>query len=101
MNRASPEHEAHDLWNVPDNQPILRDQLPALQASSDIAWALWNRRMTGRLEQINGFIACSIDNKETEALIRRALKSNDVPTWPGKTFDHRSSEYMALLGTVL
>jgi muramoyltetrapeptide carboxypeptidase LdcA involved in peptidoglycan recycling len=70
-------------------------------ASSDIAWAVWHRRMTGKLEHINGFIACSIDNKETEQLIRRALKSNDVPTWPGTTFDHHSPEYMALLGTFL
>jgi hypothetical protein len=40
INRAFPEHEAYDLWSIPDDQPIPADQLPELCASSDIAWAL-------------------------------------------------------------
>jgi hypothetical protein len=96
MNRKSPESAAKETWW--DMNPA-KDDLPALRASSDIAWGLWNRMSCG--SNINKFFSMHIVNEETMSLIRRALNAKDVEQatrWPGTTFEAGSDAFSALLG---
>ncbi|KAF2125301.1 hypothetical protein P153DRAFT_256392, partial [Dothidotthia symphoricarpi CBS 119687] len=96
MNRKSPLEAAKELWGV---EQIPRIQLPLLGASSDIAWAFWNRAMAGNLQNINKFFSMNIENPTTQLLIERAVGTMDELPWPGKTFRADDERFYALLGS--
>lgn len=96
INRKSPESAAKTLWGV-ESAP--RNELPALKSSSDIAWGMWERMSPGNLGNINFIFSHNIVNKETQAIILRALDSQPLAPWPGTEFvAGEASEYWALLG---
>ncbi|CAG5159510.1 uncharacterized protein ALTATR162_LOCUS5616 [Alternaria atra] len=97
LNRKSPESAAKTLWGV-ESAP--RNELPALKSSSDIAWGMWERMSPGNLGNINYIFSHSIVNKETQAIILRALDGQPLAPWPGTEFvAGEASEYWALLGS--
>ncbi|KAG9193459.1 hypothetical protein G6011_03494 [Alternaria panax] len=101
LRRGSAEHEARSLWNIRDQDSVPRDELPALRASSDIAWAFW-KRTTDTLGKINFFVSMSITNGDTEKVIDRVLEGKTmtvVPVWPGIFVGVTSEDYLALMGT--
>lgn len=100
LRRGSAELEARSLWGILDEDPVPLDELPALRASSDIAWAFW-RRTADRLDKINFFVSMSITNSDTEKVIDRVLEGkvmSVVPVWPGIYIDVTSEDYLALMG---
>jgi hypothetical protein len=105
LDRASPASEARVLWDIVHGDPVPADQLPALRASSDIAWGFWNRFGGHNLGNINGFFSVSVVNHETKIIIEEALKRKGlvdwVPQWPGVQFNSGSEEYNVLLGRLL
>lgn len=101
LRRGSAELEARELWEVGDQDPVPLDELPALRASSDIAWAFWNRVAEDRLDKINFFVSMSITNSDTEKVINRVLERKSmeaVPVWPGLFVEITSEDYLALMG---
>jgi hypothetical protein len=97
-------NEARILWRIRKEDPVPSDTLPALRATSDIAWGFWNRVSHDRLANIHGFVAMFITNDETRRIIDRVLREHEldnVPVWPGLDFNINSPQYMALLGTFL
>ena len=103
LNRGSPQAEARETWGIRDDDPVPLDELPALRASSDIAWAYWNRIQDGdKLNKIKFFASMSIINSETEQVIDRILKNKGLdevpPNPPGFLITPESEEYLALMG---
>ncbi|KAF3046022.1 hypothetical protein E8E12_010385 [Didymella heteroderae] len=85
IHRRSPEDAAEEYWKrKPDS-----NELPALRASSDIAWGMWNRVAAGS-RRLNYFMAVQIVNPESDAIMERAMQQSNlvtVPPWPGKDFE--------------
>jgi hypothetical protein len=96
INRKSPESGAKNLWRT---QNVPRNELPALRSSSDIAWGLWERMSPSNLGNINYIFSHTIVNRETQAVILRALGGEPLRPWPGHEFPAgEASAYWALLG---
>jgi hypothetical protein len=94
--------EARDLWRIRKGDPVPSDELPALRASSDLAWGFWNRVRRDKLAEIHGFVSMLITNGETRRIIDRILREQEldrVPLWPGIDVKINTPQYMALLGT--
>ncbi|KAF2125300.1 hypothetical protein P153DRAFT_324467 [Dothidotthia symphoricarpi CBS 119687] len=108
LHRRSPEEGAKILWGV-EHSDIA--DLPALRASSDLTWGLWNRVASKNLQHIEMFMVLSIVNEDTvDAIIPRALehakeKADEVKPWPGTDFvfgegdDEADDAFYALLGS--
>ncbi|KAH7410129.1 hypothetical protein DE146DRAFT_751841 [Phaeosphaeria sp. MPI-PUGE-AT-0046c] len=104
-----PKSEAKRLWG--NANPSTAD-LPALRALSDITWGLWNRDCASQQKSLNGIskiLSVNIINDDTEAIVDEALsklvmppgqqRPDDVPPWPGITFDTSSEAGVAILGS--
>lgn len=110
LHRRSPQEGAKILWGV--ERPDVAD-LPALRASSDLTWGLWNRVAKKNLQRITMFMSISIVNEHTaEVIVPRALrraknKADEVKAWPGTDFvfgegdDEVDDAFYALLGVLL
>ncbi|OAL46996.1 hypothetical protein IQ07DRAFT_479568, partial [Pyrenochaeta sp. DS3sAY3a] len=102
VSRANPALAAMRQWRLDSLPP--KDQLPALRSSSDIAWGFWNRVSAGNLGNIHKFMSMHIVNRETQSLILRSVARagitdlNNIPVWPGLTFNVQTEEFYALLG---
>lgn len=103
----SPRAAAEALW---EREP-LPDELPALQASSDITWGFYNQAMKSRgrpLNSIKKVIRMTIIDPGTYSIIKEAIShlktpEGKLPTigpqpWPGTEFSTSSWEGQALLG---
>ncbi|KAH7410130.1 hypothetical protein DE146DRAFT_775521 [Phaeosphaeria sp. MPI-PUGE-AT-0046c] len=110
IERLSPKAAAMRLWQ---NGVPSAEELPALQASSDIAWGFYNQACKAKkkpLNQIKKFMSLMIVNMETRDVIKQAVSQwkppkgglplNGAPPWPGLDFETLSEEGQALLGTV-
>ncbi|KZM28694.1 Mitochondrial import inner membrane translocase subunit tim8 [Ascochyta rabiei] len=106
IHRESPESAAEEHWK---RKPAA-NELPALRASSDIAWGMWNRVASADLRNLNYFMAVQVINPETQYIMQRALEQHNVavvPAWPGKDFEfavpngreHEMEAALALLGS--
>ncbi|KAJ4373529.1 Mitochondrial import inner membrane translocase subunit tim8 [Didymella sp. IMI 355093] len=85
IHRQSPEDAAEEHWQRKPNA----NELPALRASSDIAWGMWNRVVQGS-QKLNYFMAVQIVNAESHFIMKRAIEQfniKEVPPWPGKDFE--------------
>ncbi|CAN9224458.1 unnamed protein product [Alternaria sp. RS040] len=102
LRRGSAVKEARDLWRIRKGDPVPSDELPALRASSDLAWGFWNRVRRDKLAEIHGFVSMLITNGETRRIIDRILREQEldrVPLWPGIDVNMNTPQYMALLGS--
>ncbi|KAJ8116551.1 hypothetical protein OPT61_g2044 [Boeremia exigua] len=99
LNRLSPSYAATDrIPHVP------KDQLPALNQFSDVAWIGWDSVTSEEGDDIKGlryFLAVGIVNPFTKSVIRRALDAKDwvLSPWPGHTFERQWPETKAIIGT--
>ncbi|KAH7091636.1 hypothetical protein FB567DRAFT_436058 [Paraphoma chrysanthemicola] len=96
--RESPASAAAELWGVGDPKLIDTKALPALRASSDIAWGLWNRENSGNLKGVRKFLSVNVINEDGQAIITKALGGFPEP-WPGKDFSPTTDAGKALLGS--
>lgn len=102
ISRHNPALAAMRQWRL--DAPPPKEQLPALRSSSDIAWGFWNRLSAANLGNIHKFLSMHIVNRETQSIILRAIAStgatslNDVPVWPGISFNAQYEQFFALLG---
>ncbi|KAF2635760.1 hypothetical protein P280DRAFT_511031 [Massarina eburnea CBS 473.64] len=99
MDRHSPKNAAKDR-----RPPIPVTGLPELNQFSDIAWLFWMYSTTNAqtdMTKIRYFFSLSITNKETQAVIHRAVQpeSPTIKSWPGHTFDWDTMAFRAILGT--
>jgi hypothetical protein len=103
--------EAMRLWGTND---INSAELPALRALSDITWGLWTRDCLSQgtsLAGIKKVLSVNIINDDTEAIVDEALakvvmppgqeRPEEIPPWPGITFDTSSEAGVAILGAYL
>lgn len=107
LNVRSALEGAKSSWK--DENPPL-DELPALRSISDMAWGAWHRmHPDGQgLNRINKFFVDSIVNPTTNALIKFAVNTyelpyyeprpSSLPKWPGLTFSMDTDQGAALLG---
>lgn len=69
---------------------IARNKQPALQASSDLAWGMWNRvTTTESIRNIKKFLSKDVVNLQTEYIINRILSrmgKHEADIWPGIEF---------------
>lgn len=98
LNRLSPKYAAEER-----RPPVPRDQLPALNQFSDIAWIGWDSIAQGGGHDITNlryFMSVGISNAETKSVIRRALdaKGWELSPWPGHTFEQQWFEMRAIIG---
>lgn len=95
----SPVHAASTLWHA-GRKPADPSKLPHLRAFSDILWGYWLRDNPD-IRNIKYFLMLGISNDETNALIASCLRSaeKDLKVWPGVSFDTKSDEGHALLGS--
>jgi hypothetical protein len=82
--RVSPKSGATALWDT----KVSTDALPALRASSDLAWGLWNR-IQGDPSNIKMIMVMNAVNYNTaEVIFPRAMEAlgmpgQAIPPWPG------------------
>lgn len=98
LDRTSPQHAAQER-----DPPVPADNLPALQAFSDIAYLTWLESSTPQdtpPRNLRYFMSLTITNKKTQAVIHRALNNayTALGPWPGFTFGRETPEFRALLG---
>jgi hypothetical protein len=115
VHRKAPHNAASELWKDRprdedfDLVDVTSDQLPALRASSDIAWGFWNRGSAQDIKNIQKIMSLTVINDDTLAIIKKALKKweppegqkkpTEVPPWPGITFVlDGDNEGLAILG---
>jgi hypothetical protein len=75
------------------------DDLPALQRSSDMMWAMWEKFIEAdKRHNLRFFVTLTIENEMTLSLIKRALDNigQDL-TQEGHFFDMSTDEGKALL----
>lgn len=103
-----PRSEAMRLWSTNN---INSAELPALRALSDITWGLWSRDCASQGNSLAGIkkvLSVNIINDDTEAIVEEALakvvlppgqeRPEEIPPWPGITFDTSSEAGVAILG---
>ena len=98
MNRLSPTFATKDA-----NPAFSTAELPALSASSDVTWGLWQYAKPGKLENPRFFFSASITNEQTLRIISRALANDGkaLEHWPGATFLPNEEDFRALLGKLI
>lgn len=108
IDRLSPKSSAIALWERGVPAP---DELPALQASSDIAWGFYNQAMKSKekpLNTIQKLMCLKIVHDGTAKIINEAISHLKTPEgkqplkepqpWPGTEFSTSTQEGQALLG---
>lgn len=98
MNRVSPQYAANDR-----TPPVARDQMPALNQFSDVAWIGWDSVNTAEGTDVTALCFCfavGIVNLETKSVIRRALDAKGwvLSPWPGHIFERQWFETRAIIG---
>ena len=83
LSRLSPNHAAKDRY-----PPVSKDQMPAHNQFSDVAWIGWNsmaREEGHDITNLRFFVSVDISNTEAKSIIRRALdaKGWELSPWPG------------------
>ncbi|KAF1830124.1 hypothetical protein BDW02DRAFT_508327 [Decorospora gaudefroyi] len=96
----NPETSAQQLWDVPH---IQKHWLPALRASSDMAYGLWTATSGHYFSSLKYILSTPITNDDTVAIFERIMQSIDfeleeMERWPGHVFYPDDEEYKALLG---
>lgn len=81
------------------NPPVSDDQLPNVQTFSDIGYLNYKNILGKDPTSFKYMMSLMITNKETASIVDRALGGADLRSWPGTTFNWRSKEFKALLGT--
>lgn len=99
LNRLSPGYAAKER-----KSPVSKDQMPALNQFSDVAWIGWDsmtREEGYDVTNLRFLVSVGISNAETKSVIRRALdaKGWELSPWPGHTFKRQWSETRAIVGT--
>ncbi|EDU42564.1 conserved hypothetical protein [Pyrenophora tritici-repentis Pt-1C-BFP] len=104
ISRKSAFEAAKALWG--QNSPH-EDELPALRATSDFAWAFWNREV--RFSTITAIWSICVTNQITLSILEVAMKTylpppgqqraNGFQVWPGTDFEMHTIEAQAILGT--
>lgn len=87
-----------NCWDKPEDL----DDLPNLQHASDVMWYSWWKD-NPNIKRLCVFGAYLVKNKETSALVARALRNKKVEQlsrWPGTSFskDEDENEWKALIG---
>lgn len=92
---TSPATAALNVWN---KKPSL-DELPALRHLSDIMWGAWTLD-NGAIDKIKYFWVQGVGNRNTKAVIARALKAagKELDKWPGTTLEMKDDGALAILG---
>lgn len=92
---TSPATAALNVWN---KKPSL-DELPALRHLSDIMWGAWTLD-NGAIDMIKYFWVQGVGNRNTKAVIARALKAagKELDKWPGTTLEMKDDGALAILG---
>ena len=105
LSRRSAIEAAKSLWGqgVP-----YEDELPALRANSDLAWAFWNRAAYSNT--ITGIWSIFVTNQLTRSVLNLAFMTYTPPPgqqrvdgiqeWPGTEFEMHTVEAQAILGTL-
>ena len=85
--------------------PVQNDGLPALSASSDIAWLFWKEfgGDSGGVNKLNYFLSLSITNEETQSVVSRAVRNavpgaESFPAYGGFEFETDTAKGQAILG---
>lgn len=107
IKRESAKSAAKKLW---ERDPTA-EELPALQATSDIAWGFYNQACNSKkrpFNQIKKLMNLNIINLEILGIIDKAISQwtppkgkpplSGVPNWPGVEFATSTEEGLALLG---
>ncbi|KAL8996609.1 MAG: hypothetical protein Q9188_006532 [Gyalolechia gomerana] len=77
-------------------------EVPPLNRWSDIVWILWTRVAGDQASKLRFVFRAGVVNDISRAIIDRATRSRDGEfrsPWPGRTFDMRTDDGKALLGT--
>ena len=96
MNRKSPKNAATDY-----DLDIPAEKLPALSASSDVAWGMWSlvaQQNKADIRNIRYFLCLSVTNPSTLKVVARALNGEKLGPWPGKKFWLADEDGKALMG---
>jgi hypothetical protein len=104
ISRKSAVNAAKLLWG---QDPPPKDEMPALRANSDFAWAFWNR-VPHYSRGITAFWSICVTNQQTMNILNLAFKTykpppgnskvDGVQEWPGTDFNIPSVEAHAILG---
>ncbi|KAF9696050.1 hypothetical protein EKO04_006280 [Ascochyta lentis] len=84
--------------------PVIEgDDLPALRASSDIAWLVW-KKLSKDVQNLNYFLSLSICNEETQTIVSRAIQeympeAEAFVPWTGHEISTDTPQGQAILGT--
>lgn len=81
------------------NPPVSDDQLPEVQTFSDIGYLNYKHVLGNDPSSLKYMMSLMISNKDTASIITRALGGQNLGPWPGTSFDWRTKEFKALLGT--
>lgn len=77
-------------------------EVPPLHRWSDMVWILWTRAAGARASKLRFILRDGVANGVTRAIIDHVTESKDGEfrsPWPGRTFDMRTDDGKALLGT--
>lgn len=96
LDRDSPQSAGKNV-----NPPVQGDELPAIQASSDIMWLYW--KVYDNPKGPHYFLSTCIVNAQTQAIVSRAIRETipevqSYPPWGGYDFDTDTPEGEAILG---
>jgi hypothetical protein len=95
QNRFGPRESAKKVFR---NEVFPDDELPQLQKSSDLLWAMWEKEIpTDKQQNIQFFASLSITNAVTLQIMKRAMGNREI-TNDGMKFDMTTEEGKALLG---
>ncbi|KAL5376080.1 hypothetical protein PMIN02_011895 [Paraphaeosphaeria minitans] len=81
------------------NPPVSDDQFPEVQTFSDIGYLNYKHMLGKDPTSFKYMMSLMITNEETASIIARALGSKDLGPWPGTSFNWRSKDFKALLGS--
>jgi hypothetical protein len=104
ISRKSAVEAAKILWG---QDPPPKDELPALRATSDFAWGIWNR-VPHYTRGITALWSICVTNQKTLNILNIAFqtyqplpghtKVDSAQDWPGTDLDISSVEGQAILG---
>ncbi|KAF2450009.1 hypothetical protein P171DRAFT_469888 [Karstenula rhodostoma CBS 690.94] len=81
------------------NPPVSDDQLPDVHTFSDIGYLNYKKMLGKDPTSFKYMMSLMITNEETASIISRALGGQQLRSWPGTSFNWRSKEFKALLGS--
>ncbi|KAL8722328.1 MAG: hypothetical protein Q9225_001176 [Loekoesia sp. 1 TL-2023] len=79
-------------------------EIPPLNRWSDIVWFLWSREAGNQAKDLRYVFRDKVNNEETRGIIDKIHRREDRPDtldlpWPGDTYDMRTDDGKALLGS--